>query len=258
MRLRPRTLSLSLVLSILLVAGNAQALSYIESSDNRSIYAETFIWYDSSAGSDSYTLSNSKSPPFPLTDFNETLSITDTFGGNSGVYSATGTATQDSVLRADGLSATGTVTGTQDFFSGSGGDPNDVGSYWWEDGEIYGGGSSIFDISFTVESSTLVDLDAAITGDFGPSGSTRVLLQSQSETILFDTDLLSGDAWVQQILLAPGTYSLLAKAHVATFDIGGGNADYTVSLTTVPEPGTLVMSAMVTLALTLGCRRRKR
>lgn len=235
MRLQPRSLSLLLVLSMPLVAGNAQAFSYVASSDNRSIYAETFIWYDSSAGSDSYTVSDSKSPLVPLANFSKTVSITETFGGNSGTYSATGTATQDSVLGADGLSASGTVTGTQDSFIGDGGDPNDVGSYWWEEGEIYGRGGSVFDISFTVGSNTLVDLDASITGD---GASAHVVFTNQTtENTIFDTEFLSGAAWVEQILLTPGTYSLFAEAHVAADIDGGGDAGYSVSLTTVPESG---------------------
>lgn len=216
------------------VAAPAAALTILD--DQRRVYAEAYYSVDASWGSDYYDTWDEEVATAPFFDATVDQEMTWLPPGG-GLLVGRGTASQTSTVGSAGITASGSATSTRDTFSGSGGDPEDVGSFWWEESEADGWGESTLDVVFSVDTVTYFflsgDLDA-------PAGSLRILLEPVTgfTSDAFDLYLTSDTTLSQYGTLLPGSYRLYAQA------MGGADGVAYDFAFVVPEPSTGVLLAL--------------
>lgn len=215
-------------------------------SDERRVYAEAYYSVDASWGSDYYDSYDEEVATAPFFDASVDEEMTWLPPGG-GLLVGRGTASQTSTVSSAGITASGSASSTFDSFSGSGGDPEDVGSFWWEYSEADGWGESTLDVVFRVDAFTYFLLDGTLDA---PAGSLHILLQPITGITTDDFDLvLTGDDVLSRGgALLPGSYRLYAQA------TGGADGVAYDFAFVVPEPSTGLLLAFGLCALS---RRRR-
>jgi hypothetical protein len=215
------------------VSGGAGA-TLVPITQQRSVQAEGWVASEADLVEDADSASAPGFGPFA-----ETAQVQLALGPFSG---ANATATQTSSIGGSLVLAEGSAraSGFLDF-----GDTANISS------------ASQLELAFELAIAGPWDVQASVDHDEGlGSFFAEIVLQGPGGTLLH---LLSDDAFAGRLDLAPGQYTLRARAvadaNPDDIDSDSGRASFSLRLAEVPEPGTLALVGLG--ALLLGTRRRK-
>jgi hypothetical protein len=199
---------------VLLAAAPGVAAPFVLVSDDRTISAVGSCELTMCSGPDSD--SASPSPAFS--------SFVDSVAAGAG-----GWADQNSSVSVSGMSGSGQAGG-------------------WSDID-WGTGRSTFDVTFSVPSRTIIDLDGSLSAEdlvgFGYSETTLKLYQGASIIYQETADPFSGPVVVDfQSVVAPGTYRLVAVADGDVWMFNDWSLTLTGEAVAVPSLGPVGMAAL--------------